>query len=673
MEEDQTPSLRHFQFVIFMSLVSGVIAIVVPVFVYLTKSKCQDNECLSLEHDVLRSLNHDVHPCKNFHDHVCGSWLKSGYHEFVSPLHKYEGFISKRLHKALLQGKIRATHQTSKDKVAIMLAKCGRDVAPEAGLRKFFRMLKLPWPSKSSASRLDILDLLVGLSLEYAVPAMWDFTVGRHPNRPRENILYLSLDPEVLHWMTHLKKLGQKKNAHRYFRRCAEIMGGTGQSYDHIIRDILTIHAGMRADVENYYGVFNPEYMNLSDAVLRIAVNRHLPDESQLWPRDRFLVLQEGLFRHFNERFLKDDSIRAKLKLYIGAYLVWYLSPFTSRYLMEFLMSDIGQAGSTQMYTRTRCIDAVTKQMPLVVWKSNMDTVSQGTKEAVFQVYGMVRRMLYLNIKKYDEMIAEQMLETMMTLSLNAYNFTIPWETIDEAYTFYPDLKGNFFTMYLTVARANAVTFRRSMRRPQNDIVHTPGTALIEIYRLLVVREIRVPMVYVLPPLFRDDYPMEVKMAALGSHISYSMVHLFLLIYYRNTNFDNLPLSAVNFPIKNQLFLILKNMIGPLAAIGVPSEEYSNMLLRAYGLELSLKAIGHPNQTEHHSWEDTSDAEKTFFGLLPTGRLFYVLYCYIHCRSHGSGTLPRAICNIVVPQGSKFAKAFQCTLGDPMFFNSTWP
>lgn len=275
-----------------------------------------------------------------------------------------------------------------------------------------------------------------------------------------------------------------------------------------------------------------PKYLNFSDVELRVAVNRHLPDNSQVWPDDTILCLQKRLFLRFLSRYFGSHEMMAQLKLYIGAYLVWFLSPFTSRYLTMQMMLDMGRPRTLETYVRFRCVEMITALMPLVVFRVAMDRIPEAEVSAIFDVYSRIKRTTVNMIRNQDKNVVDEVVKSLESASINTHNFTLSWDTVENAYDFIPDLKGNFFEIYLKAARASTSFYKSSMRNLDNDIFHVPGLSINKMYRLLVNREITVTVGSATPPMFRHDFPFAVKMAGLGVSFGDTLIRLIYFLYF---------------------------------------------------------------------------------------------------------------------------------------------
>ncbi|XP_075535508.1 uncharacterized protein LOC142571103 [Dermacentor variabilis] len=682
--EERTPSARHFLFVACMSTVSGVLACAVPLAVYRSLHRCEDPERVSLYADVRRSVDPSVSPCDDFHRHVCGRWKR-----LRSPVQLYEQRVRTVLRNVLLLHHSGSRQLTAKDKAYRLFFRCVSSKASENSLRSFLRRLRLAWPAKLDVvSRLDILDTIIGSSLDYSVPALWTFTVGRHSALPHQSTIYVYLDPSVLEWMAHLRRLASRRRLRVYLRRCAEIIGGTGQSYQEMIQLVLRAHVVASRAVRTLSDIPDPLYVNFSDVDMRVAVNRHLPDSSQLWPQDTMLVIHVQLFRRFLETFTESAEVRTWAQLYVGAYLVWYLSPFTSHYLTDHLMMDLSDARETEAYVTARCFEAFFRVMPLAVLKSIQDELPKSEKEALFEVFGEVRNALYDATRLANATIAEQMRLVMSSLSLTAFNMTLTWEMIEMVYDYVPKLEGSFFDMYVAVATAAAAKFKKSLHQTDNDVHHLPLITHRPLYSLLVLREVRIPTYLRYPPAFHSSFPAPLKMATLGNEIAFNLGLMLYYIYYRTTTYESRPFDTIPYPNKLLFEHVLGFLKPALDKIGLKSSQHVHLLVGSYGLDSIQRSrfFGSDDSLdtsgEAHSLTPTVGTEQDF-GLRPVHsmkdlstwelhRLFYMVACFIHCRNLSSFLLQKAICNVALPITARFSRVFKCVIGDSMFSNVTW-
>ncbi|CAN8021187.1 unnamed protein product, partial [Ixodes persulcatus] len=533
--------MRYGLFVGAGLLVMSVTLVIPSVAIFTTLGACeQDSVCTSLENDLQSSRDHSVHPCEDFYEHVCRGWDRQPNKKYIVPYIKYEMPFNKRRIQNLFQVRIPEQPRTSEHKAALLLLRC---LSQQSSCRSvdlltsYLRRLNLPWPHKSPASRQQLLEIMVQASLEFGLPAVWAFHVGRNPKFPAENTLFLDLAERLGPFFGTTEALVAIGTAENFLRLCAEMIGGTGQSYSSMIDDVLAVHQKFTKLTPKFYNVLGiPTYMSMNDEQLRRAVNGQLPDNSQLWRDDKIVNLQLAWFEQFDKEFLQTPQERERFKLYLGAYIVWDLSPLMSRHLTSQLMEALKNVRFTDDYAVDRCLWAVNLVMPMASWKAQDGLVYD--KAPVFRAMKLTKQGLERYGLKFSEKAKSLISNEIEHVFINALNSTLTSALVDEAYSFMTvSRSGHFFNTFLEVSSSSMSFFKESLRKPQHGIVYIMGIAQNEIYRMLVAREATVPSFFQVPPLLLEDTPSQVIAAVVGTRVSSAVLMLIDLVFFHDKGF----------------------------------------------------------------------------------------------------------------------------------------
>ncbi|KAK8764689.1 hypothetical protein V5799_032706 [Amblyomma americanum] len=401
-------------------------------------------------------------------------------------------------------------------------------------LRSFLRQVGLSWPQKSATNRGQLLDSLVTLSLDAGMPTLWSFVVGRHLSRPTENALYMSLDHRYHSWCLDVERLHSRGVLRRYLRRCAEVVGGLGGSYSSMIDDVMATHVDLWSIVQSFWSPYNaPRYVNLSDPELRRAVDGHLPDDSQLWADDSIVDLQPGIFDALDDTYLKVEKNQERFKLFLGAYLVWALSPFLSSHLDSAMLDEMGRQGSSLARKARDCLETVDHVMPLVSWKLQAQMLHD-----VHFAWGILHAVTYSLIDvlaRYSDSLSAAAVALTGHLKINSLNMSSTWPMLDKIYDFVPveTINGSYFGRYRRAARAAALVYKQSLRAPRQNVYHMPTVSREPVYRLLVTREVPVTHAHLVPPLSQPGHPLAVPITVVGLPMAcYILALLYFMLFY---------------------------------------------------------------------------------------------------------------------------------------------
>ncbi|KAH7953298.1 hypothetical protein HPB49_007003 [Dermacentor silvarum] len=587
--------------------------------------------------------------------------------------------------KSILLEKIPRHSTKAKGKAAGFLLRClsrtgGEDIAK---LKEFLEDLGLPWPSKSAATRPQLLNILVRASLMFGMPMFWAFYVGRHPNRPSENAIYMTLDPRCSDWIRHIRALAQKGKADDYFRRGAEVVGREGQSYSRMIKNVLHTHAEILQLTQLYWGYdTRPRYYNLSDPDLRRAINGHLPDDSQLWPQDKIINMQPDFFAKLDDTHLRKTGYQERFKLFLGAYVVWALSPMISKYMTNSMLADMGLAGNEGDYHFSKCTEALQMLMPLVQWRQSLD--AQGDRTPVWNILRLDIRSLSAWMSSYGETVEHLVKTVSARLATNAFNMSYTWEMLDNAYSYFPNYTDmSFFDLYRRAAMATVSYFKKSLRQPENSIYHVPGIANIELYRLLVGREVIVHRYLSSSPLYEPWHPPAVVSAVAGIQTAKQVFVLFWFLTSYNALYESRSSVKLD-PGVQKVFKDMERFYAYFNASDTFPDANEREERDLYFTSIAAHTASFiPEMNEWHlpysGGENTTmpppgeDRSGQFKGM-PPEQVFFLLSCFDQCGYSGRERLSKiAICNVALPVCPRFRKVFSCSPQHRLVGNFTWP
>ncbi|KAH7954790.1 hypothetical protein HPB49_021856 [Dermacentor silvarum] len=555
-------------------------------------------------------------------------------------------------------------------------------------MRTFLSQLGLPWPEKSSSSRPQLLNILVRASLEFGMPMFWAFYVGRHPSRLSENTIYMTLDPQCMAWISDIDALRAGEKEYVYLRRCAEVVGRKGQSYSRMISDVLDIHFAIVDLVRSHWSdSVTPAYNNLSDPDLRRAINGHLPDESQLWPQDEVLNLQPNLFAELDAMYLSRGEFQDRFKLFLGAYVVWALSPMLSQYLTSSMLGDMNREESRRDYRFLKCTEAIEALMPLVGWRLQQET--QEDPVPSWNIVRMSAQSVSSWIRTYGES-TQKLANTITTaLATNAFNMTYTWDMLDDAYDYLPNsTAATFFDSYRSGARATVMFFKKSLRQPQHSIYHVPGLAGVLLYQGLTAREVVVPPYLVSPPLYESWHPPSILAALTGTAATDQILALLRLFFYYNNRFKAYNESRLDQGARKMLasmrrFSELVNASDIMQNVSLlekddvcsasPAAHTASLMLDVMEQRHAPTAAGYNVASQHGKTHWFFGDEPMFQEFTPE-QIFFLLSCFYHCGNAGSRRQGKiGICNVALPASPRFRRAFKCGPERLLYTNFTWP
>ncbi|KAH7976392.1 hypothetical protein HPB52_013052 [Rhipicephalus sanguineus] len=662
---------RYLCFVLPAVLVTTTTLLATPALL-LTRLDPWKRDQFTLDEDLQRSRNHSVHPCDDFYKHVCSLWDRDLSRSFWSPLQKYEYMFHGQIIKRHLLRQIPKDPVRAQDKASALLLKClSRRVRESLStLRNILQELGLPWPQKTPASRQEVLGTLVKSSLHFGVHIFWAFFVGRHPSRPNENVIYTTLDERAIEWISTFEQLVNLRKHGAYLWRCAEMVGGTGQSYSRMIHAVTAAHSLIALQVHLLWNpVGRPEFLELRDPEIRRALNGHLADDSQLWPGDKIVNLQPDLFDELNATHFSQANLTENFKLFLGAYVVWLFSPYASSYLTKRMLEDMGLASRHQRYQHHKCTQALRDIMPLVQW--NTEHGDHDNRVYTWKLLHLTTLSVTRLEKVYGDAFGTYFSEVLSRVGVNAWNMTLTWEILDSVYSYVPfDGAAGFLDLYIRTSVRSISILKKSLHQARSTVLHSPGFATSRLYRLLVAREAIVPNYLRTPPLFDLRHPLPVLVALVATVICKEFIVLGRFILYYDEHF---MLASLLWDLhKYGLSLVSNDFV-----VRYTLREYQELL--GTGLAAHV-ANGITALPEAQSFSRMAEEATTANGRRPTFRdfredqLFFLVTCFMQCGiADPDASLQKAICNVALPTVAAFRRAFKCRPYNRLITNFTWP
>ncbi|XP_040062013.2 endothelin-converting enzyme homolog isoform X6 [Ixodes scapularis] len=512
--------LEYRLFLLAMSSVTLMVALLQPLLLYRSLVPCTEPRCFSVALPVREALQASVSPCADFFRYSC-SGIDSGFSEKVRH--------SLRLSTLSLISELPASPgQSAVRKAGILLRSCLRLVnqKPEDidGIRHVLKIGGLRFPALPQTSTSSVLRGVVDLNLHLGIAVLFRLTVGRDLKHRGHHMLYLARNDDLAGFVRYLGRLEASQSLDDYVRRCAEVIGERGMSYARLIdavrqtnrRFVLTLD-----DVVDGGPVFYAPPTQVGAFWTGIFKGlqsefRNLPNVSK-----ELFVLHSNYFNALDEIFLQQLEPRL-LSAYVGLYVVWYLSRLGSHSLAYHISVQGYTSGLKDVWTR--CFSDVYRLMPLAIERLYLEGHLKA--DDVHEMEDMLRRITHATgvfLASLDRNTGR--LQTRLA-SLGLFAFgaqsTRALGDVDRLYDHVPDQRDEaFLDGFLNASRSTAQHARHLLRIPaeaQGGPFLPPFLA--ELPHMAGVHHL-IPLGpdAVTPPAFTFDQSPTLNYAGLGGRI----------------------------------------------------------------------------------------------------------------------------------------------------------
>ncbi|KAH6930479.1 hypothetical protein HPB50_014073 [Hyalomma asiaticum] len=223
---------RYGLFVFFVSLLMVAVGYGAPAVVRAYALSCTDPGCLEPNAALERSMaDARGDPCDDFYGFVCGGWQREN-----PGVASHFQSLQQRVATAAIMSLVLDEGEGAlpSHQVAQLFQRCAQVAFNEQHrideLRAFLGRFNLSWPTPPPRSKLETLDVMVSLSLDWGVPVFFHLSVDRYFKRPGFRALHFTGNPYMLEWFMARNALQEKGVLLAYFDRVSVILNGSSAS-----------------------------------------------------------------------------------------------------------------------------------------------------------------------------------------------------------------------------------------------------------------------------------------------------------------------------------------------------------------------------------------------------------------------------------------------------------
>ncbi|KAL1427842.1 hypothetical protein MTO96_003175 [Rhipicephalus appendiculatus] len=654
-------------------LVTILVLAAQSIYVY---PSCEDPSCWDFTTSLYRSLNYTASPCDNFYHFVCDGWKSShGTNEFV--FSELQAMVAHAAVNSLLRvGHAPSLRQTAVQKAAVMFKTCVQvfmnRVDNTESLKSFLRSLDLLTPRPETV---DVLDVVVGLALDWNVPVFLQMSVEHDTTLDGMQTLYFSRSRHLMDWFLRRSRMDGWA-LYNYVVTCSQVVDYQFNAevlifFENYIMSSLgaltdtahVTHTIKITDMENHTpGILSSEWLDV--------INRHLPEAALLKGSDTIRVTDIAYLRVVSETILDDRRRRnGHLLLYVAWFVIQFLGPFASLSLVTPSFANVKDARN---YIFFRCFEELNQLMPYAFGAPfAVESVPVKARDDVLTMVLVVKNALkdsFLKSKWMDNAtrnIAILKLHTMRTIV--AYPDMVI-NALDEYYAYTPDSSAVFLDSRM---RAWYVTMRIRKDRlwkPRTFDYDFRLTDVNAFYQPLTNTMI-IPAGIINSPFYSAKYPLSVNFGGLGHVIAHEIVHGFDDDSIREPK-DGLSRDWWTMDARTQYeqrVRCLKRMYFPL---GLNSYDRSAVMSEDIADSVGLAQAQKAYRSLRHKNNAVVSRDAPLMSRFTEDQAFYVMSCFKWCsnrRDAGRGYSSDELrCNVPLQNIPDFARAFSCRRNDPM-------
>ncbi|KAL1416312.1 hypothetical protein MTO96_006340 [Rhipicephalus appendiculatus] len=530
---------RYGLFVTAVSLLMVAVSYGAPAVVRAYALSCTDPGCLEPTAALERSVaDARGDPCDDFYGFVCGGWQRenpgvASHFQSLQQRVATAAIISLVLDEG--EGAL-PSHQ-----VARLFQRCGH-VAFNGQhrideLHAFLDRFNLSWPTPPPRSKLETLDVMVSLSLDWGIPVFFHMSVDRYFKRPGFRTLHFAGNPYMLEWFMTRNALQERGALHAYFDRVSLILNGSRASKrvveevlqldNHVLMTMVPSLVDPRPDTDLVYVVMEQ---------LDYITGPYLSTSE--WLLTRFSSRTSGYCASWGVLVGNLEDTK-NLLAYVTWHVTRHLASVTSYPLSRAQFADApGADANTLGYMMGRCYMDADTAMPFafahVFNRRWLPADSVGRARSVLEHIHSVANKTMASLSWMDNETKSGALEKLATLRAIVGNLEHDSEedSLRRIYPYVPELSGSYLNMALAFRSAELRHAKRFLRVNESstpsssDEVSVPLT-LVNAFYLPVYHVMVIPAAILYPPFYVAGYPESYNYGSLGHVVGHEMTHAF--------------------------------------------------------------------------------------------------------------------------------------------------